>query len=91
MKTSHNNIEEAIRNIELITSKGQIGSSRNRMRIIRVALRRLRKAQAKSVALRDIGHYTWIYLNQPIKRSNRRAWGWQIGPRLNLINKNVII
>lgn len=89
MKTSHNNIEEAIKSMEVITSKGQVGAKRNRMRLMRTTLRHLRKVQADPITLKDIGHYIWIYLNQPIKRSNIGAWGVQIGPRLDLIDHNI--
>jgi YesN/AraC family two-component response regulator len=71
MKTTHNKVDEAIKAMELIVSKGQSGSKNQRQRLIRAVLRWMRREQRKPITLKEVWGYFWLWLKSKFKSSNK--------------------
>jgi len=62
VKITHNNLNDAISEMEDAVKKGQMFAKRNKDRRIRYILRVMRAEQAKAPAFRDVWYYFKIWL-----------------------------
>ena len=69
MNVTHNNINEAIAEMEAITEKGQRFVKSNRDRKIRSVLRDMRIEQRKAITLKDIWFYFKLWLSIKVEKN----------------------
>lgn len=75
MDITHNEINNAILNMELLVAKGQPFAKANKERQIRAVLRDMRKQQGISPTVRDIWAYIKIWVISKLKGLDRRFKG----------------
>ena len=71
MEITHNNLNGAIQDMEVVVNKGQPFAKRNKERRIRAILREMKAEQTKPITLRDVWFYVKFWGAKKIKSYGR--------------------
>ena len=62
MKVTHNKLNEVIGKLTRLTKKGQPWAKKHKERMIRSYIREMERNQAKTIKLKEVLFYFWVWL-----------------------------